>query len=339
VLVISCPCAMGLATPTAVMVGIGRAARSGILVKGGSTLEQFSLVRYIVFDKTGTLTTGKFSIKKINAAPENMDDAISILYYGEQRSSHPIAKAIVKELHEKVTREISFSKAEEIKGSGLELTDISGNRYRLGSARMAGAAAEGLHDIYLVKNDSLFATLDIQDELKQDIPATISKIKKSGIIPVLLSGDSKIKSDHIARIAGIDRVYSQQLPHQKLEIIEELMKTGTVAMVGDGINDAPALAKADVGISIGNASQVAIQSAQIVLLRSTDLQQLELAHRISKHTLLTIKQNLFWAFFYNVVAIPIAALGLLSPMAGAFSMAFSDVIVIGNSIRLRAKKI
>jgi Cu+-exporting ATPase len=181
--------------------------------------------------------------------------------------------------------------------------------------------------------------VDIEDELKENISATISELKKQGIVPVLLSGDSKRKCEMIAQKAGIEKIYSGQSPRQKLEVIDALVKQSPTAMVGDGINDGPALAKASVGISIGNASQVAIQSAQVVLLRTTDLSQLPEALRIGKHTLITIKQNLFWAFFYNVVAIPIAAAGFLSPMIGALAMAFSDVIVIGNSIRLKTKRI
>ncbi|HEY6163044.1 MAG TPA: cation-translocating P-type ATPase [Bacteroidia bacterium] len=339
VLVISCPCAMGLATPTAVMVGIGRAARNGILIKGGSTLEQLTEVKQVVFDKTGTLTTGKFSIKSINATESNMQEAVNVLYFGEQRSSHPIARSVVKLLQEKVKGEIRFTSAEEIKGTGLELKDDKGNLFRIGSARVAGPGIKKEHDIYVMKNDVLLATVDIEDELKENISITISKLKKQGITPILLSGDSRSKCEMIAQKTGIEKIFSEQNPRQKLEVMDALMKQAPTAMVGDGINDGPALARASVGISIGNASQVAIQSAQVVLLRATDLSQLPETLRIAKHTLITIKQNLFWAFFYNVVAIPIAACGFLNPMIGALAMAFSDVIVIGNSIRLKTKRI
>src|ERR1051325_5058075 len=339
VLVISCPCAMGLATPTAVMVGIGRAARNGILIKGGSTLEQLTEVKQVVFDKTGTLTTGKFSIKSINATESNMQEAVNVLYFGEQRSSHPIARSVVKLLQEKVKGEIRFTSAEEIKGTGLELKDDKGNLFRIGSARVAGPGIKKEHDIYVMKNDVLLATVDIEDELKKNISITISKLKKQGITPILLSGDSRSKCEMIAQKTGIEKIFSEQNPRQKLEVMDALMKQAPTAMVGDGINDGPALARASVGISIGNASQVAIQSAQVVLLRATDLSQLPETLRIAKHTLITIKQNLFWAFFYNVVAIPIAACGFLNPMIGALAMAFSDVIVIGNSIRLKTKRI
>jgi Cu+-exporting ATPase len=196
-----------------------------------------------------------------------------------------------------------------------------------------------MHNVYVLKNEVLIATVDLVDTLKENVQTAINDLQKQGIEPVLLSGDSRKKCEELAKKLNIKVVYSEQLPSQKLEIIEQLTKVNTTAMVGDGVNDAPALAKASVGISISNATQVAIQSAQIVLLKSNDLSQLNEAYLISKHTLITIKQNLFWAFFYNIVAIPIAAMGFLNPMVGALAMAFSDVIVIGNSIRLKNKKL
>ena len=185
----------------------------------------------------------------------------------------------------------------------------------------------------------LVGFVDLEDEIKTNAKDVISFLKAQGITPVLLSGDSAKKCKEVADQLAIAVVYSEQLPDQKLSLITELAAKGHVAMVGDGINDAPALARASVGISIGNATQVAIHSSQIVLLNEKDLSQLQEAYLMSKHTLKTIKQNLFWAFFYNVVAIPVAAAGFLSPMIGALTMAFSDVIVIGNSIRLKSKNI
>ncbi len=356
VLVISCPCAMGLATPTAVMVGIGRAAKSGILIKGGSSLEEFAKVQRIVFDKTGTLTTGNFRLKHIipNPAPsgspkgEEKEDGsvhdeqflMSILFYLEQHSSHPIAKSIVRELKDKKHLSIDFSDIKESKGMGMEAKSSDGNVFKVGSYRMAsGITSDDSHTLYIIKNNSLIGFVDIEDEIKNQAKETISFLKSHGISSVMLSGDTAKRCSEIAGQAGITEIYSEQLPDQKLDIIDSLSKKAHTAMVGDGINDAPALAKASVGISIGNASQVAIHSSQIVLLNEKDLSQLQTAYLISKHTLKTIKQNLFWAFFYNVVAIPIAAAGFLSPMIGAMAMAFSDVIVVGNSIRLRTKKL
>jgi P-type Cu+ transporter len=340
VLVISCPCAMGLATPTAVMVGIGRAAKMGILIKGGSTLEEFAKIKNIVFDKTGTLTTGDFKIKNIiyfeGATEKEVKD---VLFTLEQHSSHPIAKSIVNELKQTVST-ITFNTIVEDKGLGISATDANNNTYQLGSYKIAsGLTLSDMHTIYVLKNKVLIATVDLEDKLKQGVKETIANLNKQGISTVMLSGDSRKKCEELAQKINIHKVYSEQLPSQKLELIEKLTKQAPTAMVGDGVNDAPALAKATVGISLSNATQVAIQSAQIVLLKNNDLSMLTQAHLISKHSLITIKQNLFWAFFYNIVAIPVAAMGLLSPGIGALAMAFSDIIVIGNSIRLKTKKL
>lgn len=340
VLVISCPCAMGLATPTAVMVGIGRAAKKGILIKGGSTLEQFAKMKTIVFDKTGTLTTGEFVIKKTklyNLIDEQ--ELKNILYSLEKQSSHPIAKSIANFLKDDAVEQ-PFTNVQEIKGYGLEAKDDKGNTYQLGSSRFLSENHKSeVHSIYLLKNNELIAGIDIEDEIKQNVSETINLLNQHGIKTVLLSGDRKDKCDELASKIGIKQVYSEHLPEQKLQVIETLQKEGLTIMVGDGINDAPALAKAAVGISLSNATQVAVQTAQIVLLNNKDFSQVFEAFLISKHTLITIKQNLFWAFFYNIVAIPIAAFGFLNPMVAALTMAFSDVIVIGNSIRLKSKKI
>ena len=197
---------------------------------------------------------------------------------------------------------------------------------------------DGSHNLYLLKNNKPVAAVDLEDEMKPGTNEMISELKKAGIRVVMISGDRKSICESVAVKAGIDEVYSEQLPKQKLEVIEKLSKENPTAMVGDGINDAPALAKANVGVSLSDATQVAIQSAQIVLLHSNDLTYLIKALNVCRQTLRTIKQNLFWAFFYNVIAIPVAAAGLLSPMIAALSMAFSDVFLIGNSLLLRTKK-
>lgn len=340
VLVISCPCAMGLATPTAVMVGIGRAAKKGILIKGGSTLEEFAKIKNIVFDKTGTLTTGNFKIKSINPVERMAEAEIKeILFVLEQHSSHPIAKSIVSELKE-TKGSIKFAAINEEKGLGINAVDEQNNVYQVGSYKIAShLTLIDTHNIYLLKNNTLIATIDLDDAIKINAKETILELQKHGINSIMLSGDNRKKCEELGKKINITRVYSEQLPSQKLEVIEQLAKEAPTAMVGDGINDAPALAKATVGISLSNATQVAIQSAQIILLKNNDLAMLNQAFLISKHTLITIKQNLFWAFFYNIIAIPVAALGLLSPTIGALTMAFSDVIVIGNSIRLKTKKL
>lgn len=340
VMVISCPCAMGLATPTAVMVGIGRAAKKGILIKGGSTLEEFAKIKSIVFDKTGTLTTGEFRIRSINLLSDvSLGEIEELLFNLEQHSSHPIAKSIVSELKGKAQAK-KFLNVTEEKGLGISAGDESGNTYRIGSYAIAASlTGDRSHNIYVLKNNTLIATADLEDALKNNVKQSIDQLKNEGIEMILLSGDSKQKCEALAQKVDIATVYSEQLPAQKLELLEKLNSRKPAAMVGDGVNDAPALTKASVGISLSNATQAAIQSAQIVLLKSNDLSQLPEAYLISKHTLITIKQNLFWAFFYNIVAIPVAAAGLLSPTIGALAMAFSDVIVIGNSIRLKTKKL
>ena len=336
VLVISCPCAMGLATPTAVMVGLGRAAKSGILVKGGNTLESFAQVKHIFFDKTGTLTTGNFKIQKINCDTENLKEVKDLLYHLEQHSSHPIAKSIVKELEGK-TDSIHINEIQEHKGKGIE-GKWNKHHYFLGSYAIAQELTEdSYHSLYLLKNNQLFATIDIEDEVKPNAQQIIQSIKLAELNPIMLSGDKKEKCIALAKNLHIETVYSEQLPYQKLQRIADFKERGTTAMVGDGINDAPALAQADVGISLSSGTQIAIQSAQIVLLNGNDLGKISEALNISKHTLLTIKQNLFWAFSYNIIAIPIAAMGLLNPMWGALFMAFSDIVVVGNSLRLKKK--
>lgn len=335
VLVISCPCAMGLATPTAVMVGIGRAAKNGILIKGGDSLEKLASIKSIVFDKTGTLTTGKFIVSNFNAINEDEQKIKNIIYNIEQHSSHPIAKSLCSAFKEN-SSPLELNNIIEEKGVSIS-AKIDKDLYTIGSSNIHLSAER--HDLFVLKNDRLIATLDISDELKTNTDLVVSSLNKTGYTTTLLSGDKKDKCDMLAKELGITTTFSEQLPQDKIAKIEELVNQYPTAMVGDGINDAPALAKATIGISLGNATQIAIQSADVVLLNNEDLVQLPQALQLGKHTLLTIKQNLFWAFSYNLVAIPIAFLGFLNPMWAALFMAFSDVIVIGNSIRLRYKKI
>jgi Cu+-exporting ATPase len=336
VLVISCPCAMGLATPTAVMVGLGRAAKNGILIKGGDTIEAVANTKYVVFDKTGTLTTGKFRINDIKAeAGSNIETIRGIIMAIEERSNHPIAKSLVSELKILPQQKLILRKAIEEKGLGMRAEDVEGNNYFLGTAKVEGSSNFNLS---LYKNQILLAQIAIDDEIKPDAAALIAQLKKMDITPVLLSGDKKSRCLRVANAIGITDVHSEKLPDEKLAVIDIYKQKGKTIMIGDGINDAPALTQADVGVSMNDASQIAIQSARVILL-NTDLQSVVKFLQISKHTLLTIKQNLFWAFAYNVIAIPIAALGFLNPMVGAFAMAFSDVVVIGNSLRLKAKRL
>ncbi len=221
----------------------------------------------------------------------------------------------------------------------MEARDKKGQLWRLGSQRILREPnANSVHSLYLTRDEELLATIDLRDHLKPDAGSTIRYLKEKGMNIVLLSGDRLSKTRQVAEELGVEQYYAEQLPDQKLEVVEKLSAQLPTAMVGDGINDAPALAKATLGVSLSNASQAAIQSAQIILLNG-NLQRLADAVAISKATLQTIKGNLFWAFAYNVVAIPIAAFGFLNPMWGALFMAFSDVVVIGNSIRLKYRKV
>ncbi len=336
VLVISCPCAMGLATPTAVMVGLGRAAKNGILIKGGDTIEAVANTKYVVFDKTGTLTTGKFSIHDIKVEDgAGIEEVRGVITAIEERSSHPIAKSLVLGLKLLPQTKFILKSVKEEKGLGMRAEDIEGNNYFLGTGKTAGSDEFNLS---LYKNQKLMARIAIDDEIKPEAAGLISSLKKMHIIPVLLSGDKNSRCLKVAKAIGIDEVHGEKLPDEKLIVIDVYKQKGKTVMIGDGINDAPALTQADVGVSMNDASQIAIQSARVVLL-NTDLKSVVKFLQISKHTLITIKQNLFWAFAYNIVAIPLAALGFLNPMIGAFAMAFSDVVVVGNSLRLKVKKL
>jgi Cu+-exporting ATPase len=339
VLVISCPCAMGLATPTAVMVGVGRAAKNGLLIKGGSTIEQFSKTDKVIFDKTGTLTDGEFKIHELKKWDEN-HPVEGIIYELEKHSSHPIAKSLCKHLSSFQTN-LSFSSIEEIKGRGLKAKDENNTAFDFGSAKFLNITDESLtnkYDLFLKINDKLVAAISISDQLKEGSKNIINYINNNGIETVLLSGDKKQKCEIVARELNIQSVFASQLPEDKIEKIKQFSKRSNTTMIGDGINDAPALSQANVGISYSKATDVAVQSASIVLLNH-DLSLIKKAHQICTHTYLTIKQNLFWAFAYNIIAIPLAAMGYLSPILAALTMAFSDIVVIGNSIRLKYKNI
>jgi Cu+-exporting ATPase len=336
VMVISCPCAMGLATPTAVMVGLGRAARNGILIKGGDTIEAVANTKFVLFDKTGTLTTGKFSIKEIKVEEGfNIEQIRGVISAIEERSNHPIAKSFVSELQAYPQQKLILRTAKEEKGLGMRAEDVDGNNYFLGSAKHK---TPDHFNLTLYRNQVRMAQIAVDDTIKPNAANLIAQLKKAGIIPVLVSGDKALRCNDLAATLGIKEIHAEMLPENKLKVVDMYHKKGKTIMVGDGINDAPALTHADVGVAMNDASHIAIQSAKVILL-NTDLQSVVTFLQISKHTLITIKQNLFWAFAYNIVAIPIAALGFLNPMVGAFAMAFSDVIVIGNSLRLKIKKV
>lgn len=336
VLVISCPCAMGLATPAAMAVGLGRAARKGILFRNASSLESFKGIQRVVFDKTGTLTTGQFSIAAFHC---NIDENSfkRIVYSLEKMSNHPIAISIAREW--KIQDTIRWKEIKEIKGMGIEASDAEGNRYMAGSFKtvMAGNV-DHVHNVYITKNGNLLGWIDVKDDIRKDAKQVIEWLHEKKIRTALLSGDRKEKCLEVAQTLGIDEVYYEQSPEQKLEKIASLNAAMPTAMVGDGINDAPALAKATLGISLSDASQVALHSADVILMNN-GLKKLPEALGLGRHTYITIRQNLFWAFIYNIVAIPIASVGLLKPALAALAMGFSDVVLGINSVRLFVKKV
>ena len=337
VLVIACPCAMGLATPAAIAVGLGRAARSGILFRNATSLENFSTIKQVVFDKTGTLTTGLFTISQFKLFGVDESTFKSIVFSIEKYSNHPIAKCISASF--KTKEEIKWKNIEELKGIGMKSEDKNGNTFWVGSYKIAKEhTTESDHDVYILKNDKLIGWIDVEDELRTEAKDIIRYLGNKHIKTILLSGDRQEKCDYIANQLGIDEVIAEQSPQQKLEKINTLNNIVPTAMVGDGINDAPALAKATIGISLSDASQIAIQSAQVVLMNH-GIKNLPLALGLGRHTYITIKQNLFWAFFYNISAIPIAAFGYLTPTFGALVMGLSDVVLAINSVKLFIKKV
>lgn len=337
VLVIACPCAMGLATPAAIAVGLGRAARNGILFRNATSLENFRNIKQVVFDKTGTLTTGSFKLSNFKELNTESQTFKSIVFSLEKYSTHPIAVSISSAF--KTKEEIKWKTIEEVKGIGMKGTDKEGNVYWAGSYKIANALTqEDNHNVYIIKNNECIGWLDVEDELRQESKEIIQYLKKHGIKTILLSGDRKEKCQHIQEQLDLDEIIPEQSPEEKLQKIATLTQEAPTAMVGDGINDAPALAKATIGISLSEASQLAIQSAQVVLMNA-GLKKLPTALGLGKHTYITIKQNLFWAFFYNIIALPVAAFGLLTPTLGALVMGLSDVVLAINSVRLFVKKV
>jgi len=337
VLVISCPCAMGLATPAAIAVGLGRAARNGILFRNARSLELFKNITTVVFDKTGTLTMGDFTISAFESNTLDEAEFKRIIFSLEKYSNHPIAKKISTEW--KINNAIPWKKIEEIKGIGMKATDAEGNIYQLGSYKIAAQFTKDTsHTAYLLKNDTLIGWFNMEDQIREEAKEVIAYLHAKNIQTIVLSGDSKERTQQVADLLGIKKVLAEKSPEEKLKMITQLNADTPVAMVGDGINDAPALAKATIGISMSDATQLAMQSAQVVLMNK-GIRHLPLALGLGKHTFITIKENLFWAFIYNIVAIPVAAVGLLHPGIAALAMGFSDVVLAANSIRLNYKKV
>jgi Cu+-exporting ATPase len=360
VLVIACPCAMGLATPTSIMVGTGRGAQLGVLVKSGEALEMAQKIDAVVFDKTGTLTHGRPELTDVQPIAAEMDvgQILSLVASAESGSEHPLAEAIVNAAREKGLTLAEPSHFEAVPGRGIramvrEQNILLGNREFMAEQNVTGLgmaveqiahgfAGDGKTALYCAAEGRLIALLAIADRLKAEVPATISALQGMGIKIFMLTGDNEITARAIAAQAGISEVFAQVLPDQKVEKVAALQAEGfRVAMVGDGINDAPALAKADVGIAMGTGIDVAIESGDIVLMKG-HLSGLLAALSLSRATMRNIKQNLFWAFIYNIIGIPVAAGVLhlfggptLNPMIAGGAMAMSSVSVVSNALRLR----
>lgn len=359
ILVIACPCALGLATPTAIIVGVGKGAREGILVKDAATLEKLHKVNVVVVDKTGTITRGKPELVSIQNLSDKKDNEIlSILATLENKSEHPIAHAIIASAKEKKIAFEILKDFEAVKGKGIRGM-IDGIEYFAGNVKLMNdlklslkASAieketnEGKTPIILATKDQILGIFMVADAIKPEAIQAVKSLHKLGIKTVMLTGDNKNTARFIADQVGIDEIAAEVLPADKLLKIRDLQKDGNVvAMAGDGVNDAPALAQADVGIAMATGTDVAIESAGITLLHG-DISKLVKAIRLSKLTMRGIKQNLFWAFIYNIVGIPLAGgifypfFGwLLSPVFAGFAMAMSSVSVVGNSLRLKMKKL
>jgi Cu+-exporting ATPase len=344
VLVISCPCAMGLATPAAIAVGLGRGARNGVIFKNAKSLETFKDIKQVVFDKTGTLTTGHFEIANFKIVDQSSKwseaDFKTLVYSLERYSNHPIAKCISGSW--KSTNATNWAKIEEVKGMGIQAKDKEGNEYWSGSFKtLKDQSAEDGHNVYIQKNGLLIGWVDVTDQIRPEAKEVIETLHKQGIHTILLSGDRKEKCEAVGKALGIQEIISEQSPEDKLKKLDRLTSIAPTAMVGDGINDAPALAKATIGISLSNASHIAIQSAQVILMNK-GLKNLPMSLGLGRRTYETIKENLGWAFSYNIVAIPVAAFGLLGtwgPTYGALIMGLSDVVLVLNSLRLFKKKL
>jgi Cu+-exporting ATPase len=328
---------MGLATPAAVAVGMGRAARNGILFRNAASLEKFKDIRQVVFDKTGTLTTGAFRVSNVHPIDMSEDDFRHAVWSLEKYSNHPIARSITETF--KSRQDIRWESIEEIKGMGMRGIDRDGNEWMAGSWKEAATLTdEKGHNVYVLRNGRLAGWIDLEDEIRPEAAGVIAWLKRKGIRTILLSGDAEARCAAISGTLGIDEYFSGQSPAQKMEKIATLNRDIPTAMVGDGINDAPALAQASLGISLSDASHLAMQQAEVVLMNQ-GLKQMPTALGLGRHTYTTIRQNLFWAFIYNIIAIPVAALGLLTPAMAAAAMGFSDVVLAVNSIRLFVKKV
>ena len=359
VLVIACPCALGLATPTAIMVGTGKGAENGVLIKGGEALETTYKIDTIVFDKTGTITEGKPKVTDIICNGIKEEEVLVLAASAEKGSEHPLGEAIVREAEDRSLEFKSLEHFKAVPGHGIEVT-IEGKDILLGNKKLMienninieslhvesdRLATEGKTPMYIAINNKLSGIIAVADTVKENSKAAIEELKKMNVNVAMITGDNKKTAEAIAKSVGIDIVLAEVLPEDKANEVKKLQgQNRKVAMVGDGINDAPALVQADVGIAIGSGTDVAIESADIVLMKS-DLKDVVTAIRLSKATIKNIKENLFWAFGYNVLGIPVA-MGvlhifggpLLNPMIAAAAMSFSSVSVLLNALRLKKFK-
>ena len=375
VLIIACPCALGLATPTALIVGIGKGAEQGVLVKQAEALETAHRVDTVVLDKTGTLTTGKPAVTGLMASGMEEQELLALAASAERGSEHPLAEAIVGEAQRRGLALLPMSGLRNVPGQGIEAqvgeaTVLLGNRVLMEGSGIAldGLAAaadsmaqQGMTTMFLASGGEAKGVIAVADTLKPEAKEGVSRLQDMGLSVVMLTGDNASTAYTIARQLGIDRVEAEVLPKDKVEVVRNLQREGrVVAMVGDGINDSPALAQANVGMAIGGGADIAAESADITLMRG-DVGSVATAIALSRQTIRTIKQNLFWAFFYNILLVPVAAgalypvfqvlggvpssldfffgtQGFLNPVLAALAMAFSSVTVISNSLRLRGSK-
>jgi P-type Cu+ transporter len=346
VLIIACPCALGLATPTALMVGTGRGAQLGILIKGPEVLEETRRIDTIVLDKTGTVTTGTMTLLDvITASGEQPDEVLRLAGALENSSEHPIAKAIATGARDKVGDLPSVEEFKSLEGLGVQGI-VDGHTVLVGRRRlldlpdelakaMSEAESEGRTPVAVGWDGKARGVLVVSDAVKPTSAEAVRELRALGLTPIMLTGDNEAAARIIARQVGIDEVIAEVLPQDKVATVKRLQADGrVVAMVGDGVNDAAALAQADLGLAMGSGTDVAIEASDLTLVRD-DLRAVPDAIRLSRKTLTTIKGNLFWAFAYNVAALPLAAAGLLNPMIAGAAMAFSSVFVVSNSLRLR----